>query len=401
MIALLGFGKTNQALLKLLNSQNKQALIFDDTFTQTQFDSFGNTLAPAKDFPLHPSNIQIPSPGIPPYHPLVQQSNNLVSEYDYLLENNPTQIWISGTNGKTTTTEMLEWILQDFGGIAGGNIGTPLATLKEINPKIYILETSSFTLHYTQKVFPFIYILLPLSEDHISWHGSFENYICDKLNPLQRMPKNSYALIPQELHHHKEVQSFQGNLILYTQNFFKPQSPLPFKEPFLLDALLALKSAKILTSQDLSQKLLEYKIGEHKIQEFTDRQNRIWVDDSKGTNIDATIWAIKAYSHKPIYLILGGDDKGANLNPLFKEMQQHNITIFAIGSNTAKLASLASSYHIPLHQCFELQKAIELIHQYHNTSSIALLSPAAASLDQFSSYKQRGDKFKEFVKNLS
>lgn len=406
MIALLGFGKTNQALLKYINARGTKCVICDDSFQSQKEDEFGNIFT--QDFSDFKTTLQIPSPGIPPYNAMIKKSQNLLSEYDYILSQvQEKQVWISGTNGKTTTTEMLEWILEDFGGMSGGNIGTPLATLAERKPKIWILETSSFSLHYTKKVFPHCYVLLPLREDHISWHGSFESYVYDKLSVLERMGRECVAFIPSELSSHPLIQKFQGKLYLYegsqdlAQKFGFDLAQIPFKEPFLLDALLALCSAKILCGKERVQEIQGYKVGEHKMQEFRDIKGRLWVDDSKGTNADATIWAIRNYKGKKIYLILGGDDKGADLSELFEEMRGEDIEIFAIGKNALRIKDFANLYNVPCIVCERLQKAIECINEVHQQTSIALLSPAAASLDQFASYKHRGEEFKRLIQALN
>lgn len=405
MIALLGFGKTNQALLEYINAQGTKCVVCDDKFSQENQDGFGNIFT--QDFSSIPTTMQIPSPGIPPYNKMIVESKNLVSEYDYILSNvKEKQIWISGTNGKTTTTEMLEWVLKDFGGVCGGNIGKPLASLIAIKPKIWILETSSFSLHYTKEVFPHCYILLPLSEDHISWHGSFEGYVDDKLSVLGRMSEECVAFIPKNLQSHPKVQGFRGKLYLYAdskdlaQAFGISLSSIPFKEPFLLDALLALCGAEVMCGESRVEALASYKVGEHKMEEFKDKEGRVWVNDSKGTNADASIWALRNYEGKKIYLILGGEDKGADLSELFEEMRGKDIEIFAIGKNALRLQELAREYAIPCKVCEVLKNAVESIHPLHSKESIALLSPAAASLDQFSSYKQRGEDFRRFVQEI-
>ncbi|MCE3047282.1 UDP-N-acetylmuramoyl-L-alanine--D-glutamate ligase [Helicobacter kayseriensis] len=402
MIALLGYGKTNQALLEFINHNGEKCVVFDDAFIEKRIDSFGNNFLP----PLQKvqTRLQIPSPGIPPFHPMIKQAQSLVSEYDFLLGDIKRQIWISGTNGKTTTTEMLEWILKDCGGISGGNIGVPLASLATLLPKIWILETSSFSLHYTQSVFPQVYLLLPIREDHISWHGSFDAYVRAKLSPIERMNHECVAVIPKEFEMFDEVLKSSAHIVTYGTSedladyFGFDLSQVKFQEPFLLDAMLALSGAKILTGKDLSKKLLDYKVGAHKVEEFQDEIGRVWVDDSKGTNVDATIWALRSYRGKKIYLILGGDDKGADLVPLFQELQEYDAEIFGIGSNVERLGDLAQKFKIRFSACYFLEQAIKEIDLKHSLESIAMLSPAASSLDQFVSYKQRGELFQEMAK---
>lgn len=410
-ISIFGYGITTTPLVSFLNQQGHKLAIYDDKFTEITTDETGNTFLPPSEFNPAQSDQEILSPGIPPSHPLVQRARNLLSEYDYfdnLLQadsiNTPHIIWISGTNGKTTTTEMTTLILQNLGAQSGGNIGTPLAVLYVQKPKIWILETSSFMLHYTHKAMPRIYALLPIREDHITWHGSFENYVEAKLSPLSRMKSTSFAIIPDELASHPLTQGYKGTLITYTSSkdlsakLQIDSESIQFKEPFLLDSLLALGIAKLGFGADDISRLNTFKIGAHRIAEFYDRFGQLWVDDSKGTNVDATIEAIRRYLEWHIIIILGGDDKGANLTPLFEFMHDKDIEIVSIGSNEPRLVELAQHYNIPITPTQNLHDAMKCIHAKRKSNridskNVVLLSPAAASLDQFTSYQERGNLF--------
>lgn len=408
MLILLGYGKTNQAIAEKFSP----CCIFDDSFTQESSDSKGNAFFPSSALPSklqeilkqNPQTKIITTPGIPPQNPMIKLANP-ISEYDFFAPKMPFNIWISGTNGKTTTTQMLTHLLQSKGAISGGNIGTPLANLNP-NAPLWILETSSFTLHYTKSAKPNLYLLLPITQDHISWHGDYESYIADKLKPILMMKDKEIAILPQSLQSHPFCQNTLAKLFFYSDShslatqFFLDSSKIAFKEPFLLDALLALSATQILYGETDYDLLNAFRIGAHKIEEFWDSHNRLWVDDSKGTNLDATIEAIKRYQDKVIHLILGGDDKGADLTPLFTLMASCQITLYAIGSNTQKIATLAKEYSLPCHLCHTLEVAAQEIHKHHTKESIAMLSPAAASLDQFSSYKERGERFKACVESL-
>jgi len=350
------------------------------------------------------NEVTVVSPGIPPHNYLVQQSKNLISEYDLFEKKMPFSIWISGTNGKTTTTQMLQHLLSELDSQSGGNIGLPLASM-DINKKIWILETSSFTLHYTNKSKPNIYILLPVSDDHLSWHGSFKEYEKAKLKPLSLMQKNDIAIIPSKFKNYKT----EAKTIYYSSSsdlekeFNIDSKQIKFKEPFLMDAILALVVSKIIAKEIQYKKINTFIQDPHKLEEFKDSQNRLWVDDSKATNVDATIQALKTYSEKHILLILGGDDKGANLIPLFENLSQHTVTLYLIGKNSNDLELLANKYNLPSKKSKFLKNAVDKIKDDYmpDSNSISILSPAAASLDQFSSYKERGVKFKEYVNSLS
>ncbi len=346
--------------------------------------------------------LTVVSPGIAPSNYMVKNAKNIISEYDLFVDSMPFSIWISGTNGKTTTTQMCQHLLEKRGSLCGGNIGTPLAKLNK-DANLWILETSSFTMHYTNKAKPNIYILLPISEDHITWHGSFEEYKKAKLKPLNLMIEGEIAIIPEEFKDYKTdalVITYKDSDCL-CKEFGINKEKIKFKEPFLLDALMALASSKILFDEIDYELINTFVIDQHKVEEFHDKKNRLWIDDSKATNIDATVNALKSYKDKKINLILGGDDKGANLKPLFEELKKYDISIFAIGSNEEKILQLSKEYNIEAYGLKILKKAVEKIDQLSTKNSIGILSPAAASLDQFTSYKHRGDEFKNLVHSLS
>ena len=382
---ILGRGKTALAIQNIY----KNAKMYDDN---------------DKDiYDISSDELTIVSPGIPPYNYLVKNSKNIASDYDLLLDKNKFTIWISGTNGKTTTTKMIHLLLKNDGFECGGNVGTPLGILQ--SDKV-VLETSSFTLHYTNKVNPNIYVLLPIHDDHISWHGTFQDYEKSKLKPLFMMSKNDIAIIPSQYKYVKSDATiyYYDTTFSLAKEFNIETNKINFKEPFLQDGVIALV-VEYLYKNTISYNILNSFVQDpHKLEEFTDKLKRIWVDDSKATNVDATIQALKSYKDKKIFLILGGDDKGSTLDVLFNEFNNYNLIIYSIGSNTDKLYQLSIKYNVEVYRCYNLDKAVKLIIQnskFKIQNCVALLSPAAASLDQFHSYKQRGENFKELVSHLS
>lgn len=513
-ISVFGYGVTSKPFVEFINSLGKTCAIYDDRFEVACSDECGNVLLPPSEFDEGKSSLEFVSPGILPTHSHFSKARNPIGEYDYAYELMSANdfvlksIWISGTNGKTTTTQMLTHLLESFGALCGGNIGTPLTTLalkhtqslaKQTPPKkepcqnpnreknakkdskkepFWVLESSSFAMHYSHIATPQIYLLLPLSQDHISWHSGYEGYIEDKLRVLARMGKDTCALLPQELKSHKIVQEYIRKNHAKPNNecaiFYEDSSDLakflgigldsiPFGEPFLLDAFVALSGAVLAQKMGLLDfggdfideaslayfldKLKSFHIGAHRIEEFYEpyKQNIVksnpqwlWVDDSKGTNTDATLKAFARYKGRRIYALLGGDDKGADIEPIFaliadgfcKNSKNSFVKIFAIGSNEAKILSLAQKYGIPAFACQNLKNAMQCIKserekdliEFRNdftskakqknaqqnvkqqdciadfiASFVGLLSPAAASLDQFRSYKQRGELFKKYA----
>ncbi len=407
-IALFGRGKTTRAVANRL----KGCDFFDDRFKTPSRDEEGRALLPPDGFDPARYPLQIPSPGFPPAHPLIKKASNLISEYDLFLspvgqqegqisQPLPYTVWVSGTNGKTTTTQMITHLLSKRGAVSGGNIGTPLAELDPRAP-IWVLETSSFTLHYTRYAKPDLYVLLPLSPDHLDWHGGWEGYVHDKLKPLHLMREGEAILLPNNLAD-TPTKGFKipyGNADDLARYFGIQTDKIRFQGAFLLDALLALGVSKILFDEIDYDAVNAFVLDPHRQEPLRDAKGRLWINDTKATNPDATIQALKPYADRPIHLILGGEDKGVDLSALFEALKGYEITLYAVGKNARRIEGLANEHNIPCRYCETLDRAVSAIDRDHTLQSVALLSPAAASLDQFANYAERGNLFKELVRNL-
>jgi len=405
---LFGYGLTTKAIAKKLGGG---CLFYDDNTQEPYTDEMGNKILPSSLFNPDKSMLEVTTPSLKPDHPLILKAHHLLSEYDYFLgsdasplerKNLPFTIWISGTNGKTTTTQMLTHLLQHRGAVSGGNIGTPLAALSEKVP-IWVLETSSFTLHHTHTASPNIYLLLPITPDHLDWHGTSKAYEADKLKPLLTMKEGELALIPKGL----KIPQTKAYVVRYDSYSFLcdyfdlDASKLHYSGAFLEDALLSLAITKVLFDETDYALLNQFKRDSHRQEEIYDKKQRLWVNDSKATNLDATVQAVKTYAPKGhLHLILGGEDKGVDLHPLFELLKPLSLTLYSIGANMQKVKQLSQDYGINLYEAESLKHAIHAIDKVHTTDSIALLSPAAASFDQFKNYAQRGKTFLDFVKKL-
>ena len=399
---LFGYGITTKAIAHSLGGG---CTFFDDKVTEPYRDEENNHILPSHLFDPNNSTLEVTTPSLKPNHPLIRSAKNLSSEYDYILsglEKSPFTIWISGTNGKTTTTQMLTHLLEKRGAVSGGNIGTPLAALDPQAP-IWILESSSYTLHHTRIASPDIYLLLPITPDHLDWHGDAAAYEADKLRPLLTMKEGELALVPKGLTL-PQTNAFvvEYDSTEFLAEYFKLEADkINFKAAFLEDAMLALIVTRVLFDEVDYDRINTFTLDAHRQEEKRDHKGRLWVNDSKATNIDASIQAIKAYGDRPIHLILGGDDKEVDLTPLFEIMRDYPLTLYTIGANNDKLLSMAKVFTIPAIGCQSIDKAVEKIDKSLKSDEVALLSPAAASLDQFSSYKQRGDMFMKLFNELS
>ena len=423
---LFGYGLTTKAIAKRLGGG---CLFYDDKVKEPYTDEMGNKILPSSLFDPDKSELEVTTPSLKPDHPLIQKAKHLLSEYDYILasrhleldsrhpelapkgiscghsvspsseKHKPFTIWISGTNGKTTTTQMLTHLLEKRGAVSGGNIGTPLAELPEDAP-IWVLETSSFTLHHTHIASPDIYLLLPITPDHLDWHGTPEAYEADKLKPLLTMKEGELALVPKGL----KLPKTEAYVVTYDSNkslcdyFNLDASNLHYAGAFLQDALLSLSVTRVLFDETDYTLINQFKRDAHRQEEIYDSKGRLWINDSKATNLDATIQAVKTYAgQRHLHLILGGEDKGVDLSPLFEILKPLSLTLYSIGANSEKIKILSRQYKIDLQESGTLQNAIMDIDKVHTNKSIALLSPAAASFDQFQSYKERGDTFKKEI----
>jgi len=387
MKSLFGYGITTKEMAKSGGWH-----IFDDKFKEIRFDKYGNKLLPSEMFEPKKSTLEVTSPGIPPSHPLIKKAKNLISELDYYYQNAPFQIWITGTNGKTTTAQMTHFLLENSQ--IGGNIGIPLGKLDTKNP--WVVEVSSFQLHYTKYAKPNIFAILPIKEDHTSWHGSFEEYKKAKLSPLKRMTQRDVVILPKELDTPTKAYKIlykNENDLIEKFSFSKE-----FEAPFLLDEAIAKTVYYILYLKLKSLK--GFQIDPHKLEEIKDTKNRLWVNDSKATNVDAAINALKRYKNRKIHLIIGGDNKGQDFGELFDLLKNLNVKLYIIGKNTSFFENFAEKYNIEHNVSNTIQKAVKEIDMVLKPQAVALLSPACASFDQFSGYRQRGEEFKKCIKSL-
>ena len=409
-VSLFGYGVTTKAIARAFGPMT----FYDDNVHKPFVDAAQNRVRPSNTFDPRYSDLEIPSPGIPPSHPLIASAHNLLGEYDLFLTDNPAAsrfglpekkpytIWITGTNGKTTTTQMITHLLGDKGAVAGGNIGTPLAALPPQCP-IWVLETSSFALHYTHTAQPDLYIVLPITPDHISWHGTKQAYIDAKLSPLAQMREGESALLPRPFAHrptNAALIPYDTAEDLAAYFGFDPDR-IRFKGAFLMDALLAMAVDRILFDRINYDAINAFQLDPHRQEELRDAQGRLWINDTKATNIDAALAAVERYANRPMHLIIGGDDKGVDMAPLFEALADRPITLYTIGSNTEKLDAMATRFGLAHVSCGLLEHAVAAIDTAHTDTSVALLSPACASLDQFPSYAVRGERFKEAVQALS
>jgi UDP-N-acetylmuramoylalanine--D-glutamate ligase len=330
-------------------------------------------------------------------------------------------IAITGSNGKSTVTTMLG----DMGNAAGiktaigGNLGTPALDLLVQDSDLYVLELSSFQLERTSALNAVAAAVLNLSPDHLDRHDGMADYAREKqrifrgdgavvLNaddPLvMAMAGEGRSCLTFSVLHHADFYLQRGdiNYLMFGEQKLMRADELRLEGAHNIGnalAALALGHAVGLDLDAMCQALKKFKGLSHRMQKVAEQHGVIWVNDSKATNIGACIAALEGYENKVI-LIAGGDAKGANMRELAPVIKARTKTVILMGKDAA-LIDEALAGCVPVYYAANMKEAVSLARQHCVSGDIVLLSPACASLDQYKSYADRGNKFAEAVMEQS
>jgi UDP-N-acetylmuramoylalanine--D-glutamate ligase len=333
--------------------------------------------------------LLVKSPGVPREAPLVAEGERrgveIWSEVElgYRLLR-PRLIGVTGTNGKTTTSELLGAMLNVP---VAGNVGRALTELDgQIDPGARVVcELSSFQLEDVHELACEIAVLLNLEPDHLDRHGSFEAYRAAKLRIFERA---ATKIVPKGL-------GLDGIE-------FSADDPLP-AEPLIRgahnreNAAAATAAARAAGASDeqIAEALRTFPGIPHRLELVRELNGVSYVNDSKATNVGAALRALAAYEDEPIHLILGGYRKGEDFSPLAAAIGENVKTVHVIGETAGELARA-----IPQAQSDgDLAAALAAIDP--EPGDVVLLSPACASYDQFRDFEERGEEFRRLVQNLS
>jgi len=341
--------------------------------------------------------LVVKSPGVPGEAPLVSAARErgipVWSEIELASRLLPNPILgVTGTNGKTTTAEWLGFIL---GAPVAGNVGRALSELDgELGPdELVVVELSSFQLEDIVRFRPQIAVLLNLEPDHLDRHGSFEAYRAAKLRIFENQTESDTAVVPRDLDHKVRARRVE----------FAADDPLP-AEPALRGlhnrenaaAATAAARAAGATNEQIARGLREFNGVPHRLELVGERNGVGYVNDSKATNVAATLRALAAYEDTPVRLILGGSSKGEDFAPLAAALGPNIRAVYVIGETAVELArAIPDTIHSG-----DLVTAVDRAAAAAQPGEVVLLSPACASYDQFRDFEQRGEEFKRLVANL-
>jgi len=377
----------------------------------------------------------ITSPGVPSNSPVllkaVEKNIKVISELEFAAAFcKGTIISITGTNGKTTTTELLSYIINECGRkcYVAGNIGTAFSeiTLDVEYDEFVALETSSFQLDFIDEFKPQFSMILNITPDHLDrYNNNYDEYITAKMKVLRNQNEDDFFIFNADDPNirlnlkNKRVQKLSFSLVNEVQagSFYKNDKiffawfgekteicsgrDLFIKgEHNIANALAAVSVVKTLRfpNRKIRSALSSFKGVEHRIELVRVMDGVEYFNDSKATNVDSVSVALKSFE-KPIYLILGGKDKGNNYDQIKELIVKRVKKIYAIGSSAEKVYNYFNSI-VPTEIKKTMEDCVESARIEAENGSVVLLSPACASFDMYESYEHRGKVFKEIVNKL-
>ena len=336
------------------------------------------------------------------------------------------KICVTGTNGKTTTVNLIYNILKkkykDV--FLCGNTDTPITQIanKTTKNSILVCEVSSFALETITKNFsPYVSVITNIKVDHISRHKTIKNYIKSKLNITKYQKNNEFLIINKNEEIKTKTQKMyfsvqnnnsniyiENNILIYKKinknNKIKKEKILNINKIKLLgkynleNIMCAILVAKIfgVNNHKIKKAIYSFLPLKHRLEIVCKKRGVIFVDDSKATNPTSTICALECFS-RPIILLLGGSSKGYEYDEIF-EYTKNVKHIITFGQMHEKIYTCAKNNNFPSVTKFNnFYDAVCYAKQIAKSGDIVLLSPACASFDEFNSYAQRGDKFLEIV----
>jgi UDP-N-acetylmuramoylalanine--D-glutamate ligase len=337
------------------------------------------------------ADVLVKSPGVPRNVPLVVDAERrgipVWSEVElgYRLLR-PKLLGVTGTNGKTTTCELLGVMLQ---APVAGNVGRALTDLDgEVEPGAWVVcELSSFQLEDIHELACEIAVLLNLEPDHLDRHGSFEAYRDAKLRIFERARTR---IVPR---------GFGLDGIEFAADDLLPAEPLIKGVHNRENAAAATAAARAagVSDEQIAEALRSFPGVPHRLELVGEVKGVRYVNDSKATNVAAALRALAAYEEEPVHLILGGSSKAEDYTPLAAAVGPNVRSVHAIGETAGELAAVIPGTQ----RDGDLATALHEIAVQAEPGEVVLLSPACASYDQFRNFEERGEEFRRLVQNLS
>jgi UDP-N-acetylmuramoylalanine--D-glutamate ligase len=425
-VLVLGLGASGLAMLAALRTVGWPVRAADAR-TDVAGDGPAGAALPADTVlgPLGPElldgvDLVCTSPGVPPTTPALQAAADRGTpvwsepELAWRLSAGRTRlVAVTGTNGKTTTTQMIAACL---GAPAAGNIGVPLVTALTEGvadgdaapagpPPLVVAELSSFQLHHCHQLRPDVAVLLNVADDHLDWHGGMAAYRADKARIWQaQRPADTAVVLGSDAGAVATAAAHPppGRLVTARvgDGVLDPgglQAPGPHNAA---NATVAAHAA-IAAGADpdhVRRTLADFRTGAHRLELVRTLDGVDWVNDSKATNPHAALAALSSYDD--VIWIAGGLNKGLTFDSLAPALPGRVRHLLAIGSCGPEVAAVGRTAGVPTEEVGDLRTAVARARQLARAGTTVLLAPAAASMDQFTDYAHRGDTFRDAVQAL-
>jgi len=383
---------------------------------------------------LDGQDLVIPSPGVPADSTILKaaRANSILVWSEIELADrflNGRLVGITGSNGKTTTTSLIEHILKNsgFSTLLAGNIGTPLIDVVEqtTDQTITVAELSSFQLELIETFRSNISVFLNLTPDHLDRHGSMDAYAAAKARIFEKQTAADFAILnaddpastpyaptkPKVFWLSRKQRVAQGAFLRGEEIIFRhdgeeevilKQSEIPLPGAHNLENVLAAVAATRLAGappNGIAKAIRSFAGVEHRLEFVAEHNGVRYYNDSKATNVDATLKALDALPGR-ILIILGGKDKGSDYTVLQTPLRQKAILALLIGAAADKIEKqIAGS--VAIERAGTIQRAVEIASRAAQPGDIVVLAPACASFDQFENYEHRGRVFKQLVGQLA
>ena len=438
-VLILGLSKSGAAAARYLSKQGADCYITEynqltdknrKLYDELLSEGINVEVGQHSDEYLNDSYIAITSPGIPPkseiFSKLKERNIPVIGEVELAyLEANAPFIAITGTNGKTTTTLLTSYILEcEYKAPACGNVGVPPTSLLEEKPDFFVCEVSSFQLATAPTFRPQIACFLTFTPDHLDWHGGLENYFDAKASLFKEYKQPMYAVFSgADEKIYEFSKQYTGDKFIYAKEldknccyikndaiYFKRKEEeeiIKLNEILLVgehnyqNIMCAVTIAKLIgiSNENIRERIKTFKPVEHRIEFAGEVRGKLFYNDSKATNPEASFVAIKAFEGKKVTLIAGGRDKNTDLTEFCKDyINKYVNTVILIGEATNRFKeNMERNGFTNIILSNSLEEAIDTSLNLDN--EIVLLSPACASYDMFNSYEHRGEVFKEYVKS--
>jgi UDP-N-acetylmuramoylalanine--D-glutamate ligase len=351
------------------------------------------------------------SPGISLIHNknLKKFKKKIITDIDlfYLARNKFKSIVVTGTNGKSTTCKLIYHLLREnkYRCFLGGNIGNPILDIKYKKNSYVIIEASSFQLSHSKFINPNFAFFLNLTNDHLDWHGNMNNYLNSKLKIFKLQSKKSYAIINKNLKKKLIGKNFLSKIIIPKNINYQKIKP-KIKNDYLTSNLNDENMSFIYTFSNLLKikdksfisSMKSFKGLPHRFEIFYKKKDITFINDSKATSFKATELALASLEN--IYWILGGLPKKKD-KILLSKLKKKITKCYIIGKNInffKKQIEGKLNYTITKNLNLSIIQILKDCKLQTKRNKFILLSPAAASFDQFKDFKKRGDDFKKLCK---